>query len=250
MEIFAYQATGENTDSKMNLIFRIKRKIYKVLHPAIGEVWMLHSVCRDGEQELNDATLEISASKLEGIIRQKKEKGYKFISLDDLYKIYSRETKVRKFICITLDDGYENNCTVAYPIFRKYSCPFAIAITTGLCDGSVKPWWCDNVKFLSLEQIREMSQDSLCTISAHTLSHPRLSTLSYDEQKREITESIKQLEQLTGKQIKHFAYPHGDFNNDTLSILNELGMKTAVKAYGGFVRRGQSNLEIPRTIIH
>lgn len=246
MEISSNQTTSKNTASKMSALFRIKRKIYKVLHPAIGEVWMLHSVCRDGEQELKDSTLEITASKLDEIIKKKVKKGYKFISLDDLYKIYSREMKAPKFICITLDDGYENNCTVAYPIFKKYSCPFAIAITTGLCDGSVKPWWCDNVKFLSLEQIRAMSQDSLCTISAHTLSHPRLSTLSYDEQKREITESIKQLEQLTGKQIKHFAYPHGDFNNDTLSILNELGMKTAVKVNGGFVRKGQCCNMIPR----
>lgn len=249
MEIFAYQATGENTDSKMNLLFRIRRKIYKVLHPAIGEVWMLHSVCRDGEQELNDSTLEISASTLDGIIRQKKEKGYKFISLNDLYKIYSRETKVRKFICITLDDGYENNYSVAYPILRKYSCPFAIAITTGLCDGSVKPWWCDNVKFLSYEQIREMSRDSLCTISAHTVSHPRLSTLPYSEQKKEITESIRQLEQIIGKRIEHFAYPHGDFNDDTLSILKELGIKTAVKVNGGFVRRGQCCDMIPRIVL-
>lgn len=231
------------------LINKIFGKIYKVLHPAIGEVWMLHSVCRDGKQELNDSTLEISASTLEGIIRQKKEKGYKFISLDDLYKIYSRETKARKFICITLDDGYENNYSVAYPIFKKYSCPFAIAIATGLCDGSVKPWWCDNVQFLSFEQIREMSQNPLCTISAHTISHPRLNTLSYDEQKKEITESIKQLEQITGKRIEHFAYPHGGFNGDTLAILKELGIKTAVKVNGGFVRRGQSNLEIPRIII-
>lgn len=249
MEISSYQTTDKNTDSKVNLLFRIKRKIYKVLHPAIGEVWMLHSVCRDGQQELKDSTLEISASKLEEIIRQKKEKGYKFISLDDLYKIYSRETKVRKFICITFDDGYENNYSVAYPILRKYFCPFAVAIATGLCDGSVKPWWCGNVKFLSFEQIREMSQDFLCTISAHTVSHPRLNTLPYNEQKKEITESIRQLEQITGKRIKHFAYPHGDFNDDTLSILKESGIKTAVKAYGGFVRRGQCCYMIPRIVL-
>lgn len=249
MEIPSNQTTGKNTASKVTVLFRIKRKIYKALHTAIGEVWMLHGVCKDGEPELNDSTLEISASRLEEIIKQRVEKGYSFISLDALNTIYLGKTKVRKFVCITLDDGYENIYSVAYPIFKKYSCPFAIAITTGLCDGSVEPWWCDNVKFLSFEQIREMSQDPLCTISAHTISHPRLNTLSYDEQKKEITESIKQLEQITGKRIEHFAYPHGDFNGDTLAILKELGIKTAVKVNGGFVRRGQSNLEIPRMII-
>lgn len=210
---------------------------------------MLHSVCNEGNQELKNPQLEISVHELEEAILKKKQEGYQFIYLDDLYDFYHGKKFSQKFICITLDDGYENNCTVAYPIFKKYSCPFAIAITTGLCDGSVKPWWCDNMKFLSFEQVREMSQDSLCTISAHTLSHPRLSTLPYNEQKKEITESIRQLEQITGKRIEHFAYPHGDFNDDTLVILKELGIKTAVKVNGGFVRRGQNILQIPRIII-
>lgn len=249
MEISSNQTTGKNIASKVSVLFRIKRKIYKALHPAIGEVWMLHSVCKECKPILNDKKHEISDKDLETAIQSKIKKGYKFISLDELADIYQGATIKTKFVCITLDDGYENNYSVAYPIFKKYSCPFAIAITTGLCNGSVEPWWCNNVQFLSFEQIREMSQDPLCTISAHTISHPRLNTLSYDEQKKEITESIKQLEQITGKRIEHFAYPHGDFNGDTLAILKELGIKTAVKVNGGFVRRGQSNLEIPRIII-
>lgn len=233
---------------QVSLIARIRRKIYKIFHPSLGEVWMLHSVCKECKPILNDKKHEISDKDLETAIQNKIKKGYKFISLDELADIYQGAPIKTKFVCITLDDGYENNYSVAYPIFKKYSCPFAIAIATGLCEGSVKPWWCDNVKFLSIEQIKKLSQNHLCTISAHTVSHPRLNTLSYDEQKKEITESIKQLEQITGKRIEHFAYPHGDCNADTLKILTDLKIKTSVLANGGYVRKRQHCLQIPRLL--
>ena len=47
----------------------------------------------------------------------------------------------RKFVCFTFDDGYYDNFTEAYPIFKKYNCPFTIYVTTELPDYKAILWW-------------------------------------------------------------------------------------------------------------
>jgi len=56
---------------------------------------------------------------------------------------------------------------------------------------------------------------------AHTLSHPFLDQLARAEQAKEIEESKQLLAKLTGRRIRYFAYPNGDYNRDTLSLVKE-----------------------------
>jgi len=51
----------------------------------------------------------------------------------------------------------------------------------------------------------------LCTIGAHTLTHPRLKELRKDIAFREIQKSKVILEKLLENPVEYFAYPYGDF---------------------------------------
>jgi len=124
------------------LFFKIKRKFYKLFHPAWGEILMLHRVVQKRSQLEANRQMEITPEFLEKTILNYQAKGYRFVSLDEVYEIVSKQKRLRqKFVCFTLDDGYADNYELAYPIFKKYNCPFAIYVATDFPDGKALLWW-------------------------------------------------------------------------------------------------------------
>jgi len=85
--------------------------------------------------------MKVSPQFLENIIITLKSSGYSFISLDRLYEILEKGENVRKNIVFTLDDGYKDNYSIAYPIFKKYDIPFTIYVTTSFPERSAILWW-------------------------------------------------------------------------------------------------------------
>jgi len=121
---------------------KIKRKIYKLLHPAIGEVLMMHRVVNQRSVLEDNRLMEVTPDFLEKTIVSYKQKGYDLISLDELQnRLISDNKKGKKFVCFTLDDGYEDNYTQAYSVFKKHNCPFAIYLTTDFPDYKALMWW-------------------------------------------------------------------------------------------------------------
>ena len=131
---------------------------------------------------------------------------------------------------------------------KQYEIPFAIYITTGFIDNRLPMWWYTNEKLgISTESLKALAADPLCTIGAHTVSHPKLDTLSFDEQKKEIEQSRLELETLLGHPIRHFSYPHGAYNADTLKNVNDCNYISSLRAWGGSIRKGDAYLmELPR----
>lgn len=99
---------------------------------------------------------------------------------------------------------------------------------------------------LTSDQIVALSQDPLCTIGSHTVSHPNLSALTLKEQKEEILTAKCKLGNLLGHDVVHFAYPYGFYNDATRFILNKIGIGSAVCTFGGLVRSGCSLHTMPR----
>ena len=81
------------------------------------------------------------------------------------------------------------------------------------------------------KEIREMADSQDVTIASHSHSHPILSTLSPEEQRREIDGSLRQLAEWGVPASGLFAYPNGrrqDFNEHTVDALRERGVSMAV----------------------
>jgi hypothetical protein len=77
---------------------------------------------------------------------------------------------------------------------------------------------------MSLEQLTLLRNCDFLEVGAHTVNHPFLDQLSYDQQAAEILIGKDRLSALTGKPVRYFAYPGGDYNHDTLRLA----------AYAGF----------------
>ena len=229
---------------------KFKRYIYKLTHPIIGEIWQLHRVTPYVTSQSIYKDYDVTPDYLESLISEYQHKGYVFISIDELVTNFDKYKKKRcKFVCITLDDGYDDNLLYAYPIFEKFKTPFLIYVTTGYVEGKVKPRDNEECNVLSIEQLVEINKSPLCTIGCHTLTHPHLSTLDEENQIKEIIDSKRILESWLNDKVNHFAYPYGDYNSTSLEILKMSEFSTAVAAWGGGVRELKSIYEIPRVLI-
>lgn len=123
----------------------LKSKVGRIIkHPKtpFGAVLCFHSF---GEQDNGklwaNESLKFSAASLEQLIVQAKNHGCTFVSLDEVHDILVNRKPARKVIAITIDDGYQNNCDIAAPIFQKHTVPYCINIATDLIDGNLLQWW-------------------------------------------------------------------------------------------------------------
>lgn len=208
----------------------IARKLHNLLHPKLGKILMLHSIN--------------SPEYLGSLVKQCRRDGYEPVSLDEA--VERQRNRGKRFACFTFDDGYLDTFTIAYPTMVKLGIPFSVYMTRDFYCGAAQPAWDLTAQMMNIEQMQEMSGNPLCTIGVHTCSHPHLSTLTADDQRREIAECKADLEKLLGREVRHLAYPHGDYNQTTVEIVSELGFITAVTTSGRHVRSDSKLLELDR----
>ena len=146
------------------------------------------------------------------------KQGYDFVSSDSSQEII-RNRESRKFAVVTFDDVPDNFIVNAYPILKEKKIPFTLFITTG---------YLDKQGYLNKEQIIELAKDELCTIGAHTVSHPMLRQV--DNSNDEIVQSKVILEGIIKKPVDFFAYPYGRqtaVSREVKKQVREAGFKCA-----------------------
>ncbi len=216
------------------------RRLNNLVFPKRGEIWMLHRVVECRSENAQQRMLEVTSDWLERLICNRLDQGWRFIPI-------SQTNKGKRWICITLDDGYCDNFSIALPLFHKLNVPFCVYVTSGFVDNKIPMWWYPGEKLgISQGDLMEMTKNPLCTIGAHTANHPHLAALSKEEQLHEIRESVYCLEDIIGDRIKHFSYPHGSYNKDSIEICKSLGMSTAVTTSGRTVRTNARPLTLDR----
>lgn len=227
----------------------LRRKLHNLTHPMLGDILMLHRVVEQRSDNPSQRGLEITPDFLEQTIMDYRQKGYTFIKIDEL-PIFNFQFPIfnsSRSVCLTFDDGYQDNYDIAYPLLKRLEVPFAVYVTTGFIDNRLPMWWYPGEKLgINTESLKMLDADPLCTIGAHTISHPRLDTLSLDDQQKEIAHSHQELETLLGHAVHHFSYPHGAYNADTLTLVKQQSLRTALCAWGGTVRQGAKPLLLPR----
>jgi len=73
------------------------------------------------------------------------------ISLEDAVdRIHSGQGLPKNAVSVTIDDGYEDCYTFAYPVFKKYGIPATIYVTTNQI-GSSEAFWVDKIGYIFKE---------------------------------------------------------------------------------------------------
>jgi hypothetical protein len=103
-------------------------------------------------------------------------------------------------------------------------------------------------KKMSPEQIIFLSKNGF-EIGAHTVHHPALGSQDHKTQQEEIELSKRHLENLTGKAVTAFACPHGDFNEETRSIMRDQRYTAACTTDEGAIYADMDRLVLPRLLV-
>jgi peptidoglycan/xylan/chitin deacetylase (PgdA/CDA1 family) len=172
-------------------------------------------------------------------------KGYTTITMGDLISYLDREVNPpQKSVVITFDDGYENQMQ-AFSLLEQYH----MYATFYIIDGGPKSNWCIGAGrqynlpsqppggcgdgYLTWDQVRQLDKSGLIDIGFHTIDHPDLITLSPDEQWYEINSGKSIIESELGHPVYDFAYPYGDFDATTISLVERAGFRSAVTTVPG-----------------
>jgi peptidoglycan/xylan/chitin deacetylase (PgdA/CDA1 family) len=94
-------------------------------------------------------------------------------------------------------------------------------------------------RYLNWDEAREMINGGMA-IGAHSHSHPRLSKLEPEEQRRELAQSRVILGEQLGIKADVFAYPFGSvtaFTEQTQRLAQETGYRAAFSYYGGVANK-------------
>lgn len=78
------------------------------------------------------------------------------LSLDDAIAHLKHNTLPANAVCVTFDDGYLNNLTVAQPILKKYDIPATVYVATAFSNG--ENMWNDRLQYLFADERRSQLQ--------------------------------------------------------------------------------------------
>ena len=109
---------------------------------GVGSILMLHHVRPGRADEFQpNRLLEVTPEFLEQTVAWLREQAIDIVSLDEMHRRLEEGDFRRRFVCITLDDGYRDNKIWAYPIFKRYDAPFTIFVPTSFPVRAGRLWW-------------------------------------------------------------------------------------------------------------
>ncbi len=76
------------------------------------------------------------------------------------------------------------------------------------------------------EDLVKLIDEAGLDIGTHSSTHPKMSTLSSIQIEEELSSSMALISNITGKAVKFFRPPYGDYNDTLITIAGNLGLKT------------------------
>jgi peptidoglycan/xylan/chitin deacetylase (PgdA/CDA1 family) len=144
---------------------------------------------------------------------------YHPVTIDDLRAYFTgQHTLPSKPVVITLDDGYRDLYTTAYPILRAHNFKAVAYIVTSFVN---RP------RYVTSDMIVELDKYGI-EIASHTVDHGNLARAAVPTVTYEVVASKQWLEKLLGHAVVDFAYPSGKFDAADERVLEQAGYSTAV----------------------
>jgi peptidoglycan/xylan/chitin deacetylase (PgdA/CDA1 family)/glycosyltransferase involved in cell wall biosynthesis len=173
-------------------------------------------------------------------IKHMRRVGYRFVTLGEWLRAReSGELISGSTAIITIDDGTDDFLHAAAPFLRREGIPATLYIASRLIG---KPG------HLTTTQIKALASEGF-EIGSHSLSHPKLTKVSAEQQSDEIRNSRSELADLTGTVPQTFAYPYGYCDLATARLAEEAGYKAAMGVERGYAYLHSDSWTLPRFVI-
>jgi peptidoglycan/xylan/chitin deacetylase (PgdA/CDA1 family) len=131
-------------------------------------------------------------------------------------------------VAVTFDDGFQSIDKNALPELAHCHIPCTIFVPTGHIGKQAA--WLKNINrdgihhsIMDADMLRKINENDLFSIGSHCISHSSLTSMSYDDAKKEIYESKECLEKILNEKIRTISFPHGAYNKIHVALAREAG---------------------------
>jgi peptidoglycan/xylan/chitin deacetylase (PgdA/CDA1 family) len=180
------------------------------------------------------------------------------LSLQEVVQGLHHGTLPRRAIALTFDDGYADVLYHALPLLEQFEIPATLFVVTGRL-GETFRW--DKAepeatapnhdepscrRAVTKDELRQLAGSPLVELGAHSVTHPMLATCPAAEQQVEIQQSKVHLQELLGRPVTGFSYPHGSVSSLTRELVRASGYKYACASFNDVARRNSDPFCLPR----
>ena len=147
-----------------------------------------------------------------------KDSGYESVLPDQLYEYLVHDGPMpAKPVMLTFDDTDEEQFSIGETEMQKYGFKGVYFIMTISIN---RP------RYMSKDQLKQLA-DSGNVVEAHTWDHHMVTKYKDADWDIQLVKPTKQIEDITGKSVKYFAYPFGLWNQAAIPELKSRGYKMA-----------------------
>jgi peptidoglycan/xylan/chitin deacetylase (PgdA/CDA1 family) len=139
-------------------------------------------------------------------------------------------------LAITFDDGYADNID-AIEVLLDRGLASTLYVTAGEVGGRGR---------LTPSDLAELASRPGVEIGAHAVHHRRLDELNGAELTEELTVSKLGLEEMTGREVRSFSYPHGAYDAGVREAVVAAGYSSAVAVKNALSHDGDDSFAIAR----
>jgi len=183
----------------------------------------------------------ISTDKLRTDFTYLKKEGYHVISLRELSHYLHTNTPIPpKSVVLTIDDSYKSFYQNGLPVFKEFNYPFTLFVYTEATDKRYGD-------FMSWDELKETSKYG--DLGLHSHRHGHLVTYKNSSLKKDTLIGITLFEKHLGIRPTMYAYPYGEFDQQTQSVLKSLGFTTICNQNSGAVAEHSSPYDIDRIAV-
>lgn len=197
-------------------------------------VLMYHSIdCNDEKTKLSVSPRGF-ASQMERLHKYR----YNVVGLDKVAAYLQKKAPIPpRTVAVTLDDGFKNNYTCAYPALKKYNIPATIFVIVSKIG---------TPGYLDWKELKEMSDSGIVTIGSHTISHLWLPAMGTQQLSDELLRSKQILEDGLGRKVDFLCYPMGAHDARVKEAARRAGYMCAVGTNTGKDARADDLFAIKR----
>lgn len=222
------QTTTESSEEKTKWIESDTEIAFPIL--------MYHSLA---ESEGN--TLKVPPVEFKEHLQWLKDNDYYTLTPEEAYIVLTENKKpAEKIVWLTLDDGYLNNYTDGFPLFKEMKMKATINYITSKIESS---------SYFNLKQMKEMSQSDEVNVESHTVTHLDLTTLDDTQLTSELKDSKAWLDKELKQDTSLLCYPAGRYDERSQKIAEELGYKMAVTTEPGYAKKSDGLFALKRVRI-
>jgi peptidoglycan/xylan/chitin deacetylase (PgdA/CDA1 family) len=247
----------------MTFILRAFIDFIAVLSPKIKRPYIVilnyHSISKNDPN--NSDKWSISANMFDKQMKYLVDNNAEIISLSDIENIYLKNFSNNKFyVCITFDDGFEDNYNNAIPILKKYGINNAtfFIVVDSLINNFDTAWWLENnknSKLMNVEQIKNLRNNGY-EVGSHALSHQNFKNVNDNELEKELIISKKILDAKCNLNCKSIAIPFSISGNPKKEqIVKDICLKNGYNfsflgRFGYVKNKNYNRTDLPRIPVY